>query len=313
MTAPLTYVDVIDALAQVPPEARRGVTFVDTPAGDRFVPYHELAAQVRALGHKLAARGLAPGARVGIIVPHPEDFVPAFLATVSVGLVPVPLYPPLAMGRLDAYLEGTARVLGAADADLLLTTDKLATLLWSIKAKIPSLRDVVTLETLAAAPAPPPADLVRPRPGDPVFLQFTSGSTAEPKGVVVTHQSLLAQCTAIVGPECLDVHPVKDTTVSWLPLYHDMGLIGFVLAPLLVQCNAVYIPTLSFVKRPSIWMETHHKHRGTMAFAPNFAYARSRSRPRPCARSRIASPRPASPAPRSSPATAWPRRRWRCR
>jgi fatty-acyl-CoA synthase len=269
-----TYLDVIDALAQVPPEAERGVTFLETPTGDRFVPYHQLAADARLLGRKLLARGLKAGDRVGVIVPHPEDFVPTFIGIVSAGLVPVPLYPPLALGRLDAYLDGTARILRAAAADVLVTTDKLATLLWATAAKIPTLSDVITVEALAKEPAPAPTDVVRPRPGDPVFLQFTSGSTAEPKGVVVTHQSLVAQCHALVSADCLDVDPVADTTVSWLPLYHDMGLIGFVLAPFYIRCNAVYIPTLSFVKRPSLWMEAHHRHKGTIAFAPNFAYAR---------------------------------------
>jgi fatty-acyl-CoA synthase len=103
------------------------------------------------------------------------------------------------------------------------------------------------------------------------FLQFTSGSTALPKGVMVTHGSLAANCKAIVK-DGLKVGP-NDVAISWLPLYHDMGLIGFVMATLSYSVPAVFIPTLSFIKNATLWMETLHKHRGTMTFAPNFAYA----------------------------------------
>jgi fatty-acyl-CoA synthase len=107
---------------------------------------------------------------------------------------------------------------------------------------------------------------------DTCFLQFTSGSTAAPKGVMVTHRNLVANAHAIVR-DGLRFEPGRDRGVTWLPLYHDMGLIGFVLAPLLHRIPVVFIQTLSFVKRPSLWMETISKHRGTLTFGPNFAFA----------------------------------------
>ncbi|MEO1335716.1 MAG: fatty acyl-AMP ligase, partial [Myxococcota bacterium] len=107
-------------------------------------------------------------------------------------------------------------------------------------------------------------------PDDPCFLQFTSGSTSDPKGVVVTHANLVANAKAIMI-DGLNSDPAVDRGVSWLPLYHDMGLIGFVVAPLLNQVPVVFIPTLSFVKRPTVWLDTVNKYRGTITFAPNFA------------------------------------------
>ncbi|MBW1880255.1 MAG: AMP-binding protein, partial [Deltaproteobacteria bacterium] len=110
------------------------------------------------------------------------------------------------------------------------------------------------------------------RPEDLCFLQYTSGSTADPKGVRVTHGNLIANCDAII--DRLGLHPeTGDKGVSWLPLYHDMGLIGQVLAPVVRAIPSVFIPTMRFIKRPSCWMETIHQHRATASFAPNFAYA----------------------------------------
>jgi fatty-acyl-CoA synthase len=137
---------------------------------------------------------------------------------------------------------------------------------------VPSARDLVTVEALAAGPeSREPAPEIAP--SDPLFLQFTSGSTSAPKGVVVTHASLCANGCAIMTAG-LEADPLRDKAVSWLPLYHDMGLIGFVLAPLMIGLPSVFMPTVAFVKRPSLWMDVIHDHRGTITFAPNFAFAR---------------------------------------
>src|SRR5262249_19285642 len=166
----------------------------------------------------------------------------------------------------------TARILESAAADMLVTTAQVERVLWSVVGKVPTLRDLVTVQKLKErreAPEQRPTVL----PSDPVFLQFTSGSTAAPKGAVVTHRSLVANGSCMLG-EGLGGAGSDDVGVSWLPLYHDMGLIGFVLAPLVGLIPIVFIPTLQFVKRPVLWMEVIHKHRGTLTFAPNFAFAR---------------------------------------
>jgi fatty-acyl-CoA synthase len=270
-----TYLDVIDALAEAGDDC--GLTFVDADGvSERSLGWRALHRELGVRGRQLLASGVSAGDRVALVIPEPYEFVLTFLGAVSAGLVPVPLYPPLALAKLDSYLDATARVLDAAAADLLVTTTQVEKVLWAVVPRVPSLRDLVTVQKLATrreAAAPRPTVL----PSDPLFLQFTSGSTAAPKGVIVTHRSLLANGRAIVH-DALRIDPRVDKGVSWLPLYHDMGLIGFVLAPLINLTPIVYLPTMSFVKRPSLWMEVVHRHRGTLTFAPNFAFARATKR-----------------------------------
>ncbi len=227
----------------------------------------------------LQTLGLEKGDRFGLIVIEPEDFVLTFLAALRIGVVPVPLYPPLSFGNLDAYVERTAKVLTSADATLLVASSKLKTVLWGLVDQVPSLERVLQVETLRDAQGTP--DFPEITPADLAFLQYTSGSTADPKGVMVTHGSLVANSKGIIT-EGLQLDPdAGDKGVSWLPLYHDMGLIGFVIAPICHAIPVVFIPTLRFIKRPSVWLDTVHRHRGTASFAPNFAYALAARRVKP--------------------------------
>src|SRR5207237_10893309 len=125
----------------------------------------------------------------------------------------------------------------------------------------------------SAAPACPDASAC-------AFLQFTSRRTAAPKRVIGTHGNLKANTRAI-GRVGLRIDPAKDMAVSWLPLYHDMGLIGCVLVPVATGLNTVFIPTISFIKNATVWLDTISKHGGSLTFAPNFAYALTVKRARP--------------------------------
>jgi fatty-acyl-CoA synthase len=259
----------------------RGFTFTGAKGAgeDLFLSFHDvrLAAQRRA-AHFLA-QGIARGDRIALVVPEGEHFIPAFLGGLWMGAIPVPLYPPLSLGKLDAFMDALVTILNVAKPKALVTTERVAKILWSAVGRIPSLEKVIIAEELLAEPAgalPEPANL---DPDDLAFLQFTSGSTALPKGVMVTHGSLVANCKAIVVDSLRVTH--DDVAVSWLPLYHDMGLIGLVLAPIVARISTVFIPTLNFIKNATVWMETLHKYKGSLSFAPNFAYALVTKRARP--------------------------------
>jgi fatty-acyl-CoA synthase len=265
-----TLIDALDACHLV--GDGRGYTFVDADQRSVTFGFRTLVDEARRRGRQLAARGLRKGDRVALVIPDSQEFVLTFLGAVTAGIVPVPLYPPLSLGRLDAYLGSMVRTLNVAAVDLVVATAQVQKILWSVLPRVPTARDLVTVEDLAkgAESSEPPPEIL---PSDPVFLQFTSGSTAAPKGVVVTHASLVANCIGIQWPG-LETDPTVDKALSWLPLYHDMGLIGFVLSPILVTMPAVFLPTIGFVKRPSLWMDCIHEHRATITFAPNFAFAR---------------------------------------
>jgi fatty-acyl-CoA synthase len=215
--------------------------------------------------------GLKQGDRFGMVVIEPEDFVLTFLAALRCGIVPVPLYPPMSFASLDAYHERTAKVLTSADARFVFASARLQNVLWSLVDAVPSLERLLPIESLRGLTARREMPVIAP--SDVAFLQYTSGSTADPKGVIVTQGSLIANAEGIIV-ESLRLDPEKNEKgIHWLPLYHDMGLIGFVIAPLVNGCGSVHLPTMRFIKKPSIWMEAMHRHRGTATFAPNFAYA----------------------------------------
>jgi fatty-acyl-CoA synthase len=159
-------------------------------------------------------------------------------------------------------------MLATARASLLLADPPIAYTLRSLRDEVPSLREVVSIAELPEGgelPHGPVSD------DQVVFLQFTSGSTAAPRGVRVTHGSLWANAHAIMV-DGLRASP-EDRGVSWLPLYHDMGLIGFVMSPLVTRTPVTFISTLDFLKEPEVWVRTLSEDRGTISFAPNFGYA----------------------------------------
>lgn len=259
----------IDVLRDNAVHGDRSVTFVRAAAGERVVSYTDLWFEARRRAHALLALGLRRGDRIALILPEPDEFVLTFIAALTAGVVAVPIYPPQTLAKLEAYGDTVRHVLAASGASVLITNEALRPLIEEHLGGDDT-RVVLERDTREApgftGQAPEPVTL-----DDLAFLQFTSGSTSLPKGVMVTHRNLSVNSHAIMF-DGLRSTP-DDRGVSWLPLYHDMGLIGFVVAPLYALVQVMFLPTMAFIRRPSLWLDAIHRFRGTITFAPNFAYA----------------------------------------
>jgi len=187
------------------------------------------------------------------------------------GATPAVLAPPATTVGLPRYLERTQAILRASAARAIVTARHLAApMTAALAARHASSPQpmVLVLDDLDATPLEPD---FAPAPGDVALVQFTSGSTSSPKGVTLTHANLAANIDAFGGAAGIAISP-DDIGVSWLPLSHDMGLVGMALAPLYAARPCVLLPPQEFVKRPAEWLRAITRHRGTISFAPNFAY-----------------------------------------
>ncbi|MBT8469724.1 MAG: fatty acyl-AMP ligase [Myxococcales bacterium] len=259
--------DFSQLLEQLARSEREGHRYRDNGSVAELT-YGELVAEADRLARGMERLGVRRGDRVGLVLHRPRDFVPAFLGCVRAGFIAVPLYPPLTLGQLDSWAETTGRMLATARASLVLADSPVAYTLRGLPDRIASLREVVSMDELPDGGA---LHLGAVSDDQVVFLQFTSGSTSAPRGVRVTHGSLWANAQAIMV-DGLGAS-AEDRAVSWLPLYHDMGLIGFVMSPLVTRTPVTFISTLDFLKRPEVWIRTLSEERGTISFAPNFGYA----------------------------------------
>ena len=264
----------------VPDAGVPGFTAPDGSAvGESEASYSYLAVEHASarFGGALQALGLRKGDRAALILPNNDDFVLCFLGAIRAGIIPVPIYPPMALGQLQSYLDNTRHIVAKSGARALVTSARIKRLLGTVQASCPALEQVVAVEGIRGANEPLKPERITLE--DTAFLQFTSGSTSRPKGVTLSHENLAANIKCIME-DGLRIRE-GDVGVSWLPLYHDMGLIGFVLAPLYHLTPIVYLPPLLFLKRPVTWFQTVTKHHGSIAYAPNFAYALCVKRIRP--------------------------------
>src|SRR5437899_6725765 len=214
------------------------------------------------------------------MLPTSRQFFICYTGILLAGAVPVPIYPPFRADRIEEYAGRQSAILNNAGVCLLLTFRRAEAVAKLLKPRVKSLQDVVEAERLleAAEKAPLPAPGALPafisgtrirKSSDTALLQYTSGSTGDPKGVVLTHANLLANIRAIGEAVRLSRH---DVGISWLPLYHDMGLIRAWLTLMVHGTPLVVMSPLAFLTRPERWLWAFHKHRGTIAAAPNFAY-----------------------------------------
>jgi 1-acyl-sn-glycerol-3-phosphate acyltransferase len=240
----------------------------DEQAPPEEISYAALYQEARAVATGLQERGLQPGQTVAIMLPTERGYFLSFFGTLLAGGIPVPIYPPVRPSQLEEHLRRHGRILANAQTRILITVPEAKIVARLLQAQVDELRHVVTVEELRRADG---HAWVSPtvRAHDIAFLQYTSGSTGDPKGVMLTHANLLANIRAMgqrIRAQSTDVF------VSWLPLYHDMGLIGACLGSLYYAFPLVVMSPLSFLARPARWLWALHRHRGTLSAAPNFAY-----------------------------------------
>ncbi|MGA7119450.1 MAG: fatty acyl-AMP ligase [Polyangiaceae bacterium] len=275
MPSRLAAPTLVDAVRAIADDTARGFVFVKPDGTERLYTFHDLADEAERRAAGLIARGLQKGDRVALVIPDGDQFVLSFLGTLFAGGVPVPIYPQVSFKNVESYHDTVAHIVRAADAAMLVTTNASKPFIDPVVARTSdTLRSALTVENLAGSEGSTPAPRVDVRvdPDDLALLQFTSGSTARPKGVVVSHANLAANAAAFML-DGINRDERTDKGVSWLPLFHDMGLIGFVVGPLFTHIPCVLLPTASFVRSPRLWLEKIHRHRGTITYAPSFAYA----------------------------------------
>jgi fatty-acyl-CoA synthase len=255
-----------EALAQGA-EADAGYCFV-TGDGDRRRSYADLQQAARRTAGSLRAAGLRRGDLVGLVLPDAEQFLTTLFGASIAGLIPASIYPPSTTSDLPRYFELTAAILRASGARAVVTSRALAASFEEVRRLCPELSLILCADNLDGPDLEPDR---RPALGDIAFVQFTSGSTSSPKGVALTHANVSANIDAFLGPSAVAASSA-DIGVSWLPLNHDMGLVGMALGALYTGRTCVLLPPESFVRRPVEWLRAITRHHATVSFAPNFAY-----------------------------------------
>ncbi|SEG59296.1 non-ribosomal peptide synthetase [Paenibacillus sp. UNC499MF] len=251
-----------------------GILFCES-GGERYLSYGQLLASAGRTLHLLRERGLEPGDFAVMQTEDNERFILLFWACVLGGIVPV----PVTAARTDEGRKKLIQVFKQLEAPTLLCDEELwpgiqgyalkhgeAEVLVRLESRSVPIAEVLAASADAGHPEAEPYDAAET---DTAFIQFTSGSTGDPKGVVLTHGNLLSNMRAIMhGAQSTE----RDSSLSWLPLTHDMGLIGFHLTPLFCGMNQLHLPTSTFVLHPMKWLELTHKHRVTCLASPNFGY-----------------------------------------
>ncbi|QZP08359.1 fatty acyl-AMP ligase [Caenibius sp. WL] len=259
-----TFGEALDYAAQ----GSRGLNFHD-PRGNlaRVYPFAELREDALGMAHRLIARGIRPGDRIALIAETGVDFAALFCGTIYAGAWPVPLPLPTSFGGKDNYIDQLAVQLASSDPEMLLFPAEIAEMAGAAAARQGCAG--VTYEDFRAGEAAE-GTLPEQKPDDICYLQYSSGSTRFPHGVAVTHQALLDNLAGHgIG---MKLEP-DDRCVSWLPWYHDMGLVGCLLSPIANQVSTDYLKTEDFARRPLAWLDMISRNPGTtLSYSPTFGY-----------------------------------------
>ncbi|HFD13056.1 MAG TPA: fatty acyl-AMP ligase [Crenotrichaceae bacterium] len=259
-------------LAEALDYAARGVTGCNfyTGRGELYsvLPYSELRQQAMQLARRLLSFGCKRGSRITLIADTHPDFLRFFYACQYAGLVPVALPIPVTLGSHNAYVEQINSFLRASKPSVAIAPEGYLPLLEEAACGI-DIDFVGSPEQFNQFPEGSP-ELVPSGPDELAYLQFTSGSTRFPRGVMIDQKTVMSNLTGIA------THGVKlregDRCVSWLPYYHDMGLVGLVLVPISAQVSADYLGTREFAMRPRQWLNLMSRNKATISFGPPFGY-----------------------------------------
>ena len=260
-----TLADVLGAHAEADP-GRVHIHLLTGETG-QGITYGALYDDASAVAAGLAERGLRRNETVAIMLPSSADFFSAFFGVMLAGGIPVPVYPPTRPDRIEDYVRRQIVVLRSAGIRSLIAFDEVRAIVQILRVNLATLVDVSTVAQLRQARGR--LGLGSVKPADTAVLQFTSGSTGDPKGVALSHAAVLANIRGIGG--AVEIRP-GDAVVTWLPLYSDLGLIGCWLLGLYYAAPVTVLSPLDFLRRPERWLRAVHDSRGTLSAAPNFAY-----------------------------------------
>ena len=261
----VTLLDVLEWHLQAHPDQTQIVYLHD--GSEQRISYRQLADAAAAIASGLQHAGVVPRQSVAIMLPTSPEYFSTYFGILMAGAIPVPIYPPARPSQLEDHVRRHTGILDNAQAVALVTVPESTVVARLLQARVPGLRRVVTPQQLAASGGTPTP--VALRGDDNAFIQYTSGSTGNPKGVALSHANLLANIRAMA--QAVQATP-RDVFVSWLPLYHDMGLIGAWLGSLYVGFPLVVMSPLAFLAQPLRWLQAIHRWRGTLSAGPNFAY-----------------------------------------
>ena len=261
-----TLLEVLDWHVEQHPDRPHIQLYQDEGEGESL-NYRQLKTGAAKVAAGLQQAGLQPTEPVAIMLPSSTDYFYSFFGTLMSGGIPVPIYPPARPSQLEEHMLRHARILANCLAITLITVPEARKVARLLKSQVPGLKNIVTVSELMASSVL--AALPTLHSNDSAFIQYTSGSTGNPKGVVLTHANLLANIRAM--GQTVKVNS-EDVFVSWLPLYHDMGLIGAWLGSLYYAMLLVVMPPLSFLARPERWLWAIHHYHGTLSASPNFGY-----------------------------------------
>ncbi|MBT5185195.1 MAG: AMP-binding protein, partial [Kordiimonadaceae bacterium] len=252
---------------------KRGVNFY-SPRGEleSSITYAQIRDRAHEIGRRLVHFGIKRYSRVALIAETNEDFVCYFLGCQYAGLLPVPLPLPTSFGGRDGYTEQLHQQMKSCEASVALSAAYMLPLLDEATNGLGMefIGSPDTFEAQASLAEIKNVKLPEVHPEDLAYLQYSSGSTRFPHGVAVTHSSLVSNCHGI-GVEAMDVND-DDRVVSWLPFYHDMGLVGMLLSPITCQVSIDYIATEAFARRPIQWLKLISRNKGTICSSPTFGY-----------------------------------------